>query len=92
LQALNGIGCRHHIRIIAWGYNIVSESDQKEAMLKLEAAQTTIERQAEQKLPGRMDSFMESVEIKGDTKKAKGKRKTKARAVSATNRPETKIA
>ena len=43
-------------------YNIVSGLDQKEAMVKLEAAQTTLEKQAQQKLPAKLDSFMVSTE------------------------------
>jgi hypothetical protein len=72
-------------------YNIVSESDQQDAMLKLEAAQTTLERQAEQKLPGKIDSFMESVEDAGK-KKVVEKRKTKATASEGAQKPEKKTA
>jgi hypothetical protein len=52
----------HKMRAVFDRYDIVSETDKKEAMKKLEAAQTTLEQQAEGKLPGRIDSFMVSTE------------------------------
>jgi hypothetical protein len=45
-------------------YNIVSEADQKDALVKLEAFTAKVERQVEGSLPGKIDSFMVSTEPK----------------------------
>ena len=54
----------HRSRTVFERYNITSEIDKKEAMVKLEAAQSKLETQAEQQLPSKMDKFM--VEKKKD--------------------------